>query len=1041
VTESPDQFPIVGIGASAGGLAALEQLFQNTPPDTGAAFVVVTHQASGHETALPEILGRTTSMHVELARDSAQIKPNHIYVTQGGEVARVVGNRFRLTASSTSGLANPIDIFLSSLAGEVGELAAGVVLSGAGSDGALGLKAIKAAGGVTFAQTSDAHGPGHSSMPDTAIALGIVDFAVPAEQMGHHLVQFGRGDGLGAQLLRSDGPADDASLHESIHRILLRQVGHDFSGYKQKTLLRRVGRRMHAKQIDSLAAYVDLLESNAEEVTLLFRDLLIGVTNFFRDPDAFEALEQSVIPKLFQGKSPADTVRIWVPGCASGEEVYSIAILVREHLDTLSGPPKVQIFATDIDERALAVARTGRYPRPLLEQVAPERLKRFFTGDEVSSAVIKGVRDMCIFSSHSVIRDPPFSRIDMISCRNLLIYLGAEFQRQVIPVFHFALRAGGYLFLGTSENVSQHSDLFTSIEKRQRIFQRRDNVHLPLQLPMLTSARRSALHIDSHREHGEMSVNLRRQVESRIMDRFAPAHVVVNSEGDILHYSSRTGKYLEPAVGLPNRQLLAMARRGLRLDLRGALREAVENRHASIRERVSVDLEDRVQLVNIAVEPFGEHDRDPLFLVVFTDVGMPTDRSVPIAGPVEKEHSHERLELELRDTRERLQGTIEEYETAVEELKSSNEELQSINEELQSTNEELETSKEELQSVNEELHTVNAELNSKVDEVDRSNSDLRNLFESTQVATVFLDRHLIVRSFTPAVTSIFNLIQSDRGRPLTDIVSHVEQGDLQRDVSQVLETGQPLERNVHRFDGAGHYLMRVLPYRGQQMHIEGALVTYFDVTRVIAAEEHQRTLVEELNHRVRNMLTIVNAIASQTLARSTSVETFKEAFTGRIRAMGTAYSLVSHEGWGDVDLLELVKRHIEPYGTARVHISGPQMLLRPNAALAFGMVIHELSTNAVKYGALAHAQGRLDVSWTAEIAEHSMLRFNWREITNAPVEEPTRRGFGTELIERELKHVLEAQTRFDYKPGGLEISMQIPIRPDRVRLGSAGVGR
>lgn len=518
------------------------------------------------------------------------------------------------------------------------------------------------------------------------------------------------------------------------------------------------------------------------------------------------------------------------------------------------------------------------------------------------------------------------------------------------------------------------------------------------------------------------------------MDKFAPAHVVVNAEGDVLHYSSRTGKYLEAAAGSPNRQLMAMARRGLRLDLRAALREAAETRRPAFREHVTIEFEDRAQLVNVSVDPFGGSDSDPLFLVVFQDVG---NHFTPAAAPNDAGGSSvERLEHELRDTRERLQATIEEYETAVEELKSSNEELQSINEELQSANEELETSKEELQSVNEELHTVNAELNSKVEEVDRANSDLRNIFDSTQIATVFLDQHLVIRSFTPAVTAIFNLISSDRGRPLTDIVSHLKDGDLRRDIQGVLERGRPVERNVARSDGRAHYLMRILPYRGRNNRIEGVVVTFVDVTNIVIAEAHQRTLVEELNHRVRNMLTIINAIATQTMKQSSSMEAFAESFTGRVQAMGRSYGLVAHRNWGPVGLKDIISGqlngiagrlgNVETAGNHRVKVEGPPVYFKPNSALALGLVMHELGTNALKYGALSNSHGHVCVDWSLDGARGSDLRLTWSEHDGPAVKNPARKGFGSELVERELTQTLRATADFDYAPIGLRVSILIP---------------
>jgi two-component system CheB/CheR fusion protein len=479
---------------------------------------------------------------------------------------------------------------------------------------------------------------------------------------------------------------------------------------------------------------------------------------------------------------------------------------------------------------------------------------------------------------------------------------------------------------------------------------------------------------------------------------------------------------------VPNRQLVAMARRGLRLDLRNALREAMQTRRPAIRERVSVEFDDRDQLVDLVVEPLGDHDRDPLFLVLFQDVGQPAGgEELPPRDDNLRDHSAQQLEQDLRDTRERLQATIEEYESAVEELKSSNEELQSMNEELQSTNEELETSKEELQSVNEELQTVNSELNAKVDEVDRANSDLRNVFESTQIATIFLDHNLVIRTFTPAVAGIFNLISSDRGRPLTDIVSHLaDTGDLKRDIQSVLEHGNPIERRVHRHDGSAHYLMRILPYRGRNNVIDGVLVTFVNVTTMVRAEEQQRTLVEELNHRVRNMLTVVGAIANQTLATSPSPGEFTEAFLDRIRSMGKAYDLVSREQWGEVSLHDILDNELRSHAEERddrIKLGGPDIMFAPRQALALGLVFHELVTNAVKYGALAKRSGRIAVTWQIE---KGRLLINWLERDGPPVKKPRRRGFGTELIERELKSVLGASVTFDYGPQGVEVRIAAP---------------
>ena len=600
---------------------------------------------------------------------------------------------------------------------------------------------------------------------------------------------------------------------------------------------------------------------------LLFRDLLIKVTSFFRDAEAFEALASLVIPRLFEGRGASDAVRIWAPGCATGEEVYSIAILLREYMTTLRAPPRVTIFATDIDEPALAVARAGRYPELLLEGVSPERRARFFTSDGHMRVIAKDVRDLCVFSSHSVLRDPPFSRMDLVSCRNLLIYLGAEAQRQVVPILHYALQPRGYLFLGMSESIGRFTDKFTSVDKKRCIYQAR-GVGAPVRMPLFFNGLQSpafSSHVSDRRAPIGGSA-FRQDLEARVAEKFGPPYVVVNTDGDIVYFSSRTGKYLENPPGAPSQQLLTAARRDLRLDLRGMLREAIETRRSVSRGDLVIDGED--ETVSLTVEPYDQGET-PLYLVVFNP-GRPS--APPVA--VRSSGDTSLLESELRDTRERLQGTIEEYETALEQLKSANEELISLNEEMQSSNEELESSKEELQSLNEELQTVNHELYAKIEDLDRANADLSNLFESSRIATIFLGRDLVIRSFTPDVARLFNIIASDKGRPLSDLAQKFDYPDLQADIRQVLETGVPVERRVHesRFD-APYYLARLTPYRSATQNIEGVVATFIDITNLAKSEARQRTLVAELNHRVKNVLSVVIAIAQQTRARPSAAAT------------------------------------------------------------------------------------------------------------------------------------------------------------------------
>ncbi len=809
----------MGIGASAGGVDALQAFFGAMPADPGMAFIVVTHIAAGQESALPHILARLTTLPIEPIEDGASIEANHAYVLASDAIATLDRGRLRLTPQPAGGREhNRIDVFFASLAEDRGEDAVGVILSGVGRDGTLGAKAIKEGGGFTIAQIGDHTAPQYPQMAAHAIASGAIDLRLPAEDMAGRLIEYARGLGkLDPDRQRRGQRARLIDGRRAICTILHDQTGHDFSGYKERTFLRRIERRMQVLDVDDLDAYAELLRTDRQEVALLFQDLLIGVTAFFRDSDSFNALAETVIPGLFEGRGPKDTVRVWVPGCSTGEEAYSVAILLLEHLATLTARPKAVVFATDIDEPAIAIARLAHYPAAMLHDVSPERIDRYFTGDGISYTVTKQVRDLCILSSHSVIRDPPFSRIDLISCRNLLIYLDKDLQNQIVPVFHYALRPGGFLFLGSSETLSQHADLFTPADKKTRIFRRRDlpGVH-PRLPPLALSTRRPTLVEYKTALPSYSGSPLRHIIESRIIEQFAPAHVVVTRDGEIVHFSTRTGKYLENAPGVPTRNIVAMARRGLRVELRTALTEAVEEHRRVVRHGLHVEIDDSVQFLDLTIETLADHDTEPLFLVVFADFGalLTAERRLPVVVD-EQTAAKENLERELREARDRLQSLVEEYETALEELKSANEELVSINEELQSTNEELETSREEAQSVDEELQTVNNELERKVEELDQANDNLRNLFDVTEIATVILDRDLLVRSFTPATRRIFKLMDVDRGRPLTDIVSGIVDLDLRQEIEPVLATGaEPrAPRRDARRQGALPDAHRAVPHR------------------------------------------------------------------------------------------------------------------------------------------------------------------------------------------------------------------------------------
>lgn len=838
------------MGASAGGLEAFERFFLHMPSDSGMVFVVVPHLDTHHKSAMAELLARYTRMPVVEIADGMEAAADRIHVIPPNATLTMQGDRFRLESPRSN--SSTIDSFFLSVAEQHGEDAAGIILSGSGSDGSAGLKAIKEAGGLTLAQAGETSR--YDSMPRSAIATGLVDFILPVEEMPAQLIQHARD----LSRLKTDGVApsrQQARRHlVKIFTLLRASTGHDFSQYKNSTFIRRVHRRMQAAQSASLADYVELLRQDPQEIEALFRDLLIGVTQFFRDGKAFEVLQHDIISKLLEQKTPEDSVRIWVPGCATGEEAYSIAILLRERLSEGEAVPKVQIFATDIDDHALAIARAGLYPESIGRDMSPERLEHFFVKEGSDYRVAKEIREMCIFSVHNVIKDAPFSKLDLISCRNLLIYLDSNLQNRVLLLFHFALRQRGYLFLGPSESITQHPKLFSKIDGKHRLFKAREaEADRPIvEFPLTTSIHRGALEAD--RSHGLVpspkdTVGRRAQ---RIVDAYAPACFVVDDHYEILHFSGRTGRYLQPSPGAASLNLFNIVESGLRPDLRTIVHQAITSGQRVMREGVTLAVDGGFQSLNLIAEPLAAGDGDAKFcIIVLQEAGTPKQlgsAGVEAASDAQKDEIIRHLESELIATRERLQTTIEELETSNEEMKSSNEEFQSVNEELQSANEELETSKEELQSVNEELETVNAELNSKIESLDRAISDRKNLLESTQIATLFLDSKLRVRSFTPAVTEIFHLIDSDAGRPITDIVSRLAYESLPRDVSRVLRTLTRLEQEVALSDGSASYIMRMLPYRTVDNVISGVVITFVDITERKRNEESLARLAAIIAH-------------------------------------------------------------------------------------------------------------------------------------------------------------------------------------------------
>jgi len=843
-------FPVVGIGASAGGLAAFEAFFSAMPADTdsGMAFVLVQHLAPDHKSLLTSLVKRYTHMQVYEVEDGMVVQPNCAYIIPPNhDMAFLNGSLQLLEPAAARGLRLPIDFFFRSLAQDQHERAICIVLSGTGSDGTQGLRVVKGEGGMAMAQSPDS--TEYDGMPASAIATGLVDYVLPPAEMPAQLIAYvSHAFGKTPRPAVATLPQTGAAL-KKIGVLLRDRTGHDFSQYKQNTLIRRVERRMALQQIELPEQYLQHLQKNPAEIDTLFRDLLIGVTCFFRDPELFAALEAQAIPRLFADKPAGATVRVWVCGCSTGEEAYSIAMLLQECQENLKEAYRLQVFATDIDPRAIEQARNGVFPANIAADVPPARLARFFVHDAENGSyrIQKSIRDLLVFSEQDVIKDPPFSRLDLISCRNLLIYMNADLQKKLIPLFHHALNPKGLLFLGNSETVGEFFGLFSTLDRKAKLFLRQEEPAgvAPLALgdfaPPLThkglAARRQS------QAAGVAPLNARALTEQALLQYYAPASVLINHRGDILYFHGRTGRYLEPAPGEAVLNVVAMAREGLRRELASALHRAAARREAIHYPGLQVKTNGGFSAVNLSLWPVEANEAGALaglYLVVLDEPPEALLLDAAVAEEDKPSSAGERrialLEQELRAKEEYLQTALEEMETANEELKSTNEEMQSINEELQSTNEELETSKEELQSVNEELATVNAELQTKVFDLSRANNDMNNLLAGTGVATLFVDHQLRIARFTPAATQLINLIDTDIGRPVGHIVSNLRGYDrLVEDVQAVLDSLVPHEAEVQTKSG-GWYLMRMGPYRTLDNVIEGAVITFVDITERKRAE-------------------------------------------------------------------------------------------------------------------------------------------------------------------------------------------------------------
>lgn len=1148
---------IVGIGASAGGLNAFRAFFSAMPADSGMAFVLVQHLSPDHPSMLAEILGKATAMPVVEAEDGMAVAADRVYVIPPDATLALKARRLQVSRPAPPRESRrPIDTFFSSLAEDQGDNAICIVLAGTGSDGTIGLKMIKENGGLTLAQAEFDH-MAMSGMPHSATATGLVDHVLPVEDMPAKLLEYRDYLLSVADRKDGDGTRNDTAEHLAMISALVRlKTGHDFSRYKEKTVSRRIQRRMQVLQADTVPTYIARLRNDANEAELLFRELLIGVTQFFRDPEAFDALQEA-IAKLVQRNAADDPIRIWIPACSTGEEAYSLAILVREAMERQGADPRVQIFGTDIDDQAVTFARSGRYKKTA--GLSAERLGRWFAEDHEDFCPIRQIREMCVFSEHNIIKDPPFSKLDLISCRNLMIYMDAELQDRVLRTFHYALNRDGTLFLGPSEGVSRNGKLFTALDRKHRIFQRRDADGV---LPGLSLAA-TGLHPPAHLTGATMPPSgidrLDRNVR-RALAKYSPVYLVIDKHHTILRFSGgEAGRYLEPSAGAASLNLFGNLRRTLRPIVRAAVLTALDTNEPVIHGDVVIEIEGKIHALTVIVEPISDGAEDGVCVVAFREEGLSTGGPASTAASEAESAEARAAEHELRTTRAQLQATIDELETANEEMKSAAEEYQSVNEELQSSNEELETSKEEMQSINEELQTVNAELSSKNDLLRHLNSDLQNLLDSTQIATIFLYNDLRIKNFTPAMVDIFHLRDSDRGRPITEIVSMLVYDDLRRDVTKVLRELSVVERELQVQDGGPTFIMRIRPYRSVENVIDGVVMTFVDITerkqadaalqasearfsaivnqatvgvaetdldgrfiltnaryreivgrsaeilhglrmqdithpedlqrhtllfdrlvregtpfeieqrylrpggtavwvhnnlsalvnengrpaRGLAvtleigerkqAEEQTALLLGELDHRVKNILAVVSAVVTQTLKTNSSPEGFADAIEGRVAAIARAHSMLTeHDGRAGASLHDLVITELEPYRDGHnISVEGVDLMLKPQPGLSLAMAIHELASNAAKYGALSTPAGRLAVSWAVGGAARDMLSFRWLETGGPPITgPPAQRGFGTTLIERTLTYELDATVKQEFLTSGLRCAIDLPLTAD-----------
>jgi len=1030
VSAASTATPVVGIGASAGGVLALRTLFEALPPDAGAAYVVIVHLDPEAHSELPQILATRAHMPVVQVTRPSALKPNCVYVIPPDRRLRISEDEIWAEPfDAPHGRRSPIDDFFRSLAEQHGDGFA-VVMTGAGADGSLGVKAVKEAGGIILVQ--DPEQAEYASMPRSAIATGVADFVLPIRALAAQLVELIK---VKAHVTSAEaGSAQDEALRHILSYVRAR-TGHDFTNYKRSTILRRLIRRMQVARRETLEDYAKFLRETSDEAQALLGDLLISVTTFFRDPKAFDTLAKLVIPELFKAKLPDDAIRVWVPGCATGEEAYSLTMLLLEEAARHDIRPEIQVFGSDMDARALATARDGRYPAAIEADVGEARLRRFFNREEAFYRIKRELRDTVLFTNHSLLKDPPFSRLDLISCRNLLIYLDRELQQQVLATLHYGLEDHGYLFLGSSETAETRDSIFRLIDRDARIYRSTGRAHDgPPVVPRLAGfwPGDQAVMASAAQATTRGAPTAHREA----LERLAPPSVLVDSAHRVLHLSETAGRYLQPPGGPLASDITELVRQELRFDLRGALNRAFGRGETVLTGPIDVRFNGSARRVLLQVKPveLGEagRERSEALVLFLEDEGVAggADASAAADGTVE------RLKQDLELAQSRLRTTREEAEAANEELRAANEELQSINEEYRSTAEELETSREELQSINEELQTVNSELKFKLDSVSRANSDLHNLMAAMDFGTLFLDSALRINRFTPKLGELFSITPGDIGRPITDFAHQLDYDTLADDAQTVLKELTPIEREVGSRTGRW-YLARFRPYRTVDDKIDGVVVTFLDVTErrgmeeaLRARDERQRLLLDELTHRVKNILTVVQGVVHQTW-RAGARDDFLERVDGRLAALAESQNLLVASDWRGADLQSLIEGQLAPHVVdrpGRLRLTGGPLSLPASVATPLGLVLHELATNAVKYGAFSNEKGHVDLSWTTiEGNPETLLKVTWQEHDGPPVRPKPTSGFGSRLI----RHGLPGATvRHEFEKDGVTCEIEVPLPPD-----------